>query len=233
MDSSSLRMLLGGGRPRERPDGADPNLRFYRNEIESEPHGELIDVIHRPRQDGGWDGDFDLLEEHHGYIQWLFPVFENAGMNFDSWPLSKEGAAAIRADTAASERVIRSYRLILRFFGLQLVDEQTGRLDRDPQVFRWQMDNLHSSAHNWLRVSRIITSLGELGFQRYKAPLLARLREEVDAGTLAKARRSLEEFWRPLVDEEDSREYAAKTLEVPEDREEGCLFKPGGRLAAP
>ena len=51
-------------------------------------------------------------------------------------------------------------------------------------------------------VSRIITSLGELGFQRYKKPLVERLTEEVEAGTLAAARGSLERFWVQLLNED-------------------------------
>jgi hypothetical protein len=108
--------------------------------------------------------------------QWLFPVFENAGMNWESSPLTKEGAALIRQDPAASARVVRSYRLMLRFYGLQLKDARTGEIERYPGIYEERLDNLNWSSHNWLRISRILTSLGELGFRRYKAPLLKHLR---------------------------------------------------------
>jgi len=36
-----------------------------------------VEDIHRT-----WFYDYDLLEEHHGYIQWLFPIREH-GMNWD------------------------------------------------------------------------------------------------------------------------------------------------------
>ena len=158
-------------------------------------------------------------------------VFENAGMNFESMALTKDGAAKIRADEAASRRVIRSYRLMLRFYGLKLADERTGRVERDPDGFEERMGNLNVSAHNWLRVSRILTSLGELGFQRYKRPFLEALNAAVDDGTLARAARSYNDFWRPLVEQEDSQGYREKTLEEPADRTEGCLFQSGGALA--
>ena len=130
----------------------------------------------------------------------------------------------------SSERVIRSYKMILKFFGLALADERTGRVERDTAPAE-RLDNLNTSPHNFLRISRIITSLGELGFQRYKAPLLQRLRAEIDNGALANARQSCLNFWAPLVEAEDSVGYRNKTLEEPEDREDGVLFKPGGRLA--
>ena len=205
---------------------SDPNVRFYRNELPSRPHGALVDdLIAR------WDGDFDLLEVHHGYIQWIFPVFENAGMNWESAALTKEGASLLRADPVVSERVIRAYRLMLRFYGLRLRCEKTGAIARDPDLWEERLQHLNHSPHNWLRVSRIITSLGELGFARYKAPLLRALRAEVEAGTLRAARSSLERFWAPLVVEEGSDWYRAKTRESAEDRAPSCLFLPGGRLA--
>jgi hypothetical protein len=112
-----------------------------------------------------WADKYDLLEMHHGYIQWIFPVFENAGMNFDSTPLSKAVAALIRANAEASRRVIASYRMMLGFYGFRLADERTGAVERAENHVE-RLNNLNYSAHNWLRVSRIITSLGELGFQR-------------------------------------------------------------------
>lgn len=208
----------------------DPNVLFYRGEIESRPSGARIDDLHRM-----WRGDFERLEMHHGYIQWLFPVFENAGMNWESEPLSKAGAALIRNDPTMSARVIESYKLMLHFYGLVLTDELTGQVERDPngEHARERLTNLNYSSHNWLRVSRILTSLGELGFRRYKAPLLEALRKEVASGYVQKAAGSFSNFWRRVVDEEDSTWYAQKTLELAEDRAEGCLFAPGGRLAAP
>ena len=76
------------------------NLQFYRNARASAPDGARVEEIH-----ARWARDYALLERHHGYIQWLFPVFENAGMNSESRPLSKAGAAAIRKDAAASEEL--------------------------------------------------------------------------------------------------------------------------------
>ena len=76
-------------------------------------------------------------------------------------------------------------------------------------------------------------SLGQLGFWRYRAPLLAHLRQEVGEGQMGeRAKRSLAEYWEPLVGEVDGEWYRAETLESgPQDREEGCLFAEGGPLA--
>jgi len=211
------------------PPSQDPNVEFYRGAMPSRPHGALIDEIHTE-----WWGNFELLEMHHGYIQWLFPVFENAGMNWESSPLTKEGATSIRTDAAASARVLRSYELMLHFYGLVLADQHNGRIERDPDAKHAaaRLGHLNTSPHNWLRVSRIITSLGELGFRRYKVPLVRFLGREVSSGggLLKNARQSHDQFWVRLLDEETPW-YSSKTLEVAADRAEGCLFAAGGSLA--
>jgi hypothetical protein len=96
-------------------------VQFYARKIQSRPQGAFVDVLHAT-----WDGDWERLERLHGFIQWLFPVFENAGMNWEASPLSKEGARQIRESEVMSRRVLSSYRLMLRFYGLRLVDERTG-----------------------------------------------------------------------------------------------------------
>lgn len=55
------------------------------NQIESIPSGDYIDNIHT-----SWAENFALLESHHGYIQWLFPLFESNGMNYQSKKLEKD-----------------------------------------------------------------------------------------------------------------------------------------------
>jgi hypothetical protein len=39
-------------------------LQFYRNEISSRPNGAKIEDMHQ-----SWWNNYDLLEDHHGYIQ--------------------------------------------------------------------------------------------------------------------------------------------------------------------
>lgn len=206
--------------------GPDPNVLFYRNEVPSKggeelgEQGDLCDNIHAT-----WDGNWRVLEMHHSYIQWLFPTFEQSMYNSDAVPLTKEGAAKIRADAECCRRVVRSYRLMLRFYGFVLADETTGRIELDANP-KERLDNLNESAHNWQRVSRILTSLGQLGFARYKKPLLERLETEVRGGSIGRAAGACEEFWAPLVRGEGQPWYVAKTGEDAADREECCLFRP-------
>lgn len=90
------------------------NFLFYKNEIPSEPHGAYVDVIHT------WN--YDTLEEHHSYIQWLFPMYEKSSVNHRSQPLFTTEAKLMREDKDVCVRVMKSYRLLLGFFGLELID---------------------------------------------------------------------------------------------------------------
>jgi hypothetical protein len=66
--------------------------------------------------------------------------------------------------------------------GMVLLDPATGRLGRSPTNWKSRYDNLSYSSHNWLRVTRILKSLGEMGFEHYKAPFMAHIFEEIYEG---------------------------------------------------
>merc|ERR1712183_742826 len=70
---------------------SEPNHLFYTGRLQSVPDGNWIDQVHLE-----WFWDYDHLEAHHGYIQWLFPIFEGQGMNFGSYRLLKEEARKMR-----------------------------------------------------------------------------------------------------------------------------------------
>jgi hypothetical protein len=82
--------------------------------------GDYIDKIHER-----WFGNFSHLEIHHGYIQWIFPIREE-GVNFSAARLQKHELKAIRQDLTIRARVIRSYEMMLDFYGMVLKDRDTG-----------------------------------------------------------------------------------------------------------
>ena len=199
----------------------DPNVSFYRGVTISAPgkageRGDLVDEIHR-----SWNRE--RLEASHGYIQWLFPIFAGDSMNWRASPLTYAGAATIREDRVMSERVRRSYVLFLDFVGFRLADAWTGRVEAATDCAA-RMAHLDAHPHNFRRISRILASLGHLGFRRYKAPLLVALEREIKLGTLRTAAAALVHHWRPLVHDEGSEAYAARTLERAEDRVDGACF---------
>lgn len=60
--------------------------------------------------------------------------------------------------------------MMLEFFGIKLIDK-TGNVVR---ALNWQerFQHLNESQHNYLRITRILKSLGELGYESFKSPLV-------------------------------------------------------------
>eukprot|EP00961_Rhodomonas_salina_P082210 1105497-Rhodomonas_salina.1 len=98
------------------------NVKFYRNQIKSEPHGEFIETMHKD-----WATDYQELERNHSYIQWLFPIHEE-GMNSCARVLQRHEAETMRKDPEIRERIKRSYSMMLGFYGAKIVDWETGEL---------------------------------------------------------------------------------------------------------
>jgi hypothetical protein len=82
------------------------NYDFYMNNISSHPDGDFIDNIHKK-----WFRDYDKLEYHHGYIQWLFPLQEK-GLNWSAEPLQKHEIESIKNEKKAMKRILKSYQLM-------------------------------------------------------------------------------------------------------------------------
>jgi len=129
----------------------------------------------------------------------------------------------MREDIGIAKRIVAAYKLMLDFYGLRLHNEMTGEITRSEN---WQsrFENLNTSFHNNLRINRILTSLGHLGFSRYKLPLLCHFEQELDNGYLTSIRQSLHNYWKKTMDV-DSQEFKRKTLELPEDREDSVFFR--------
>lgn len=176
----------------------DANLKFYSNLIKSEPNGDYIDVIHTE-----WYGNYSKLEQHHGYIQWLFPIKEY-GMNPRAQPLQPHEAREMSSKPHLQERVLMSYQMMLDFYGMQVQDEKTGTIIHNPN-WRTRFQHLNQSYHNYLRITRILKCLGEVGFEHYKLPFLQFIAAEILAGHLRGCLRSAKDYWFPLLRSQSDR----------------------------
>lgn len=158
----------------------------------------MIENIHE-----NWFGNWDLLEAHHGYIQWLFPIDER-GMNWSSVALHEKEAMAIRETPELQKRVITSYRMMLDFYGLVLVNEQTGEVARNQVHYKARLKHLNHSFHNYLRITRILKCLGLVGLEHYKRPFLHHMALEIfKEKTLDNAGDSCVRFWVPTLRNKD------------------------------
>ncbi|OCH88684.1 hypothetical protein OBBRIDRAFT_795005 [Obba rivulosa] len=196
------------------PDNRDDpslkaNLEFYSNQRRCQPDHMLIEeVLSR------WHGDYAKLEHKHGFIQWLFPIQEY-GMNYESQPLQRHEITSIRADPDIIERVIRSFALMLDFYGMQLVDRNTGLLSRT-ENYQDRYRNLARSSHNYLRISRILKCLSELGLERLNAGFLLHvLNEQSEHGALdaPALRNSMDRWWANCLRNDAERDWIGGLIE--------------------
>ncbi|XP_058033990.1 opioid growth factor receptor isoform X2 [Ahaetulla prasina] len=141
------------------------NLSFYKNEINFLPRGLYIDDLLET-----WQDNYSVLEENHSYIQWLFPLRE-PGMNFHAKRLTRQEIEAFKKTKEVMERFIRAYKLMLKFYGIKLIDEETGELSK---AENWceRFGNLNRYSHNNLRITRILKCLGEMGYENYQVQLV-------------------------------------------------------------
>ncbi|KAL8614375.1 hypothetical protein ACOMHN_007713 [Nucella lapillus] len=200
-----------------KPDNPEltENLDFYQGKIKCLPNGVFIDEVHEH-----WWNDFDLLEVHHGYIQWLFPIRET-GMNYQAQELQLHEAEKIQADETAMMRFKKSYEMMLNFYGIRLNSHDTGEVERAPH-WRDRFQHLNFSMHNYLRITRILKCLGELGLERFKAPFLRlMLHEALRTGRLGRTLDSCYNYWIGTVRDDEERQsiysYAIMLAQEAED----------------
>ncbi|XP_075718130.1 opioid growth factor receptor-like protein 1 isoform X2 [Rhinoderma darwinii] len=164
------------------------NLRFYMNKIPFKPDGVYIEEILNK-----WKGDYEKLEHNHTYIQWLFPLREQ-GLNFYAKELTSYEIEEFKKTKEAIKRFISAYKMMLDFFGLKLVDKNGNVL----RAANWQdrFQHLNESQHNYLRITRILKSLGELGYEHFMSPLVkAFLEESIVENTIPNMKQSALEYF--------------------------------------
>ncbi|XP_067287950.1 opioid growth factor receptor-like isoform X2 [Pseudorasbora parva] len=161
------------------------NLEFYHGRIKSSPDDVHIDEFHK---------------------KWLFPIQER-GVNWNAQVLTKMEIKLFRDDEAAKMKLVKSYKLMLDFYGIRLVNEKTGEVKRTDN-WKERFSNLNRYSHNNLRITRILKCLGTLGLQHYQAPLVKFfLHETLVEGNLQNVKQSvLDYFMFAVLDKSERRE---------------------------
>ncbi len=132
------------------------NVAFYENKIASRPNGQYIDKMHQL-----WSLNFEKLERDHAYIQWIFPNSFQSRFNPHASPLSPEQAEIFKNNQQILERYMKSYNMMLAFYGIKLKNKQTGQLtrSRNPDYKERFYKTFLTSFHNHMRITRILCSL--------------------------------------------------------------------------
>jgi len=199
------------------------NFEFYSNNLRCIPDNRTIEEIHER-----WFGNYDRLEYKHGYIQWLFPIREY-GMNYDSQPLQTHEIESMKADSIILERVIKSYQLMLDFYGMHLVSKETGLVDRalPPRYFAPRYLNLVRSSHNYLRISRILKCLSEMGLEHLSAGFLLHvLNEQSESHELNSPGlcNSMDRWWANCIRNEEERLWIRDLIQNVRSAKDNYVF---------
>eukprot|EP00732_Lithocolla_globosa_P005285 Lithocolla_globosa_v1_NODE_5385_length_1249_cov_15.352596.p1 type:complete len:266 gc:universal NODE_5385_length_1249_cov_15.352596:891-94(-) len=203
---NDARTYLEGYPGQEDDLSINDNIKFYRNQLRSRPDGLLVEEFHLQ-----WAGNYFNLEANHGFIQWLFPIREH-GMNFESVPLQKHEIDLFLQDPNCGQRLVKSYQLMLDFYGMRIKTLETGELERSERYLE-RYQHLNTSFHNYLRITRILKCLGELGYEHYKSPFLDFVLNEMMEGHLWSCTTSFKDYWAPVLRNEQERDMFQQKLE--------------------
>ncbi len=149
-----------------------PLVQFYR-EKEPDTAGRRLSQIL------AWSDD--QLEYTHDYIQWLFPLQTYSQFNDDAPILDEAQINIFRGDRDLQAKVLEAFRRMLRFYGFDYQD-QAEESDFPPitRSANWQQHRanwLTSGNHNFLRITRILTSLQLLGLESQAQAFFRALQE--------------------------------------------------------
>jgi hypothetical protein len=118
------------------------------------------------------------LESIHDFIQWLFPLRERSRFNPDAPLLTDADIEQFRTDAKLRENLARSFEVFLAFLGLRYQEGRVTRaVDFDKKMPVWRYPN-----HNWLRITRVLTSTRLLGLEEQSRAFFDFLKDLRDSG---------------------------------------------------
>lgn len=146
-------------------------VNFYRGKV-PDPKGRTIEQM--------WQFTDEGLERGHTYIQWLFPLREPSPHNPEALTLdqstedifagSQDGQVGPDYELQAS--LYKSFAMMMRFYHLRIsVDEWDPRKVVIEKAEAGRLHWISPMNHNYLRLTRIMTSCRLLGLPEYSQAL--------------------------------------------------------------
>jgi Opioid growth factor receptor (OGFr) conserved region len=148
----------------------DPILAFYTGDRPNS-QGRAIEDI--------WLWDCQKLESVHNYIQWLFPLREKSRFNTSAPTLSDRAIQAFRTSEELRNRLVNSLKVMLAFYGLECREGENAEIVivKSGEYLSRKREWIEKCNHNYLRLTRILTSLTILGLENYAVALFRCLDE--------------------------------------------------------
>jgi len=145
-------------------------------------------------------------------------------MNYQSQPLQLREIHAMSTSPVILERIRTSYLIMLDFYGMEIQDSDTGLLRRSTS-YHDRYRHLAGSFHNYLRISRILKCLSEIGFEWLNAGFILHvLNEQSEHGSLnsPSLRKSMDRWWINCIRNDGERRWLNHV--VGRVREKNLLF---------
>jgi hypothetical protein len=115
-----------------------------------------------------WKFNDEELEGYHTYIQWLFPLEVPSAINFAAPILDAGVISQFRKSAELQARLLKSFELMLKFYGLEVIESEGEIQVTKSSDYAVKKENWISHRnHNYLRITRILTSVKLLGLEAY------------------------------------------------------------------
>lgn len=169
---------------------SSPLLLFYRHQGPDHA-GRMLAVL--------WHLSHEALEQHHDFIQWLFPLPEPSRALAEAPRLTADDVAAFHDDPTLRQHLRRSLDVMLDFYGMTLTQgEEYPTISPTANAVERERTWLTPHNHNFLRLSRILRSLSLLGERKAGGALLTALETLAAERPEIIGRKTLE-YWREAV----------------------------------
>ena len=132
-----------------------------------------------------WAWDFEDLECTHDYIQWLFPLADCSTFNANAPIVNAEIIRAFQSDRRLSKNLLKSFAVMLHFYGLQSsenADKQI-EIDRAENYPIRRQEWVNRFDHNYLRITRILKCLMTFGLEDRAQGILSLLTANLSRGS--------------------------------------------------
>jgi len=117
------------------------------------PQGRVLDHV--------WRYSYSKLESDHLYIQYLFPTKEKSASNPTAPILSEKEIESFKT-FVMKNKVKTSFEIMMDFYGFSVGEK---KLKKNKNYFQ-RLENFLNHPHNFLRITRILTSLMLLNFEK-------------------------------------------------------------------
>ena len=135
---------------------------------------------------------YEQLEGDHAWIQWILPTKEPSAFNPDAPLLTDEDRVLFKSDPVLIENYLAAVYHVLDFFDMSLFrGEPMWKLHDERCPRRWWLESFN---HNFLRMTRLLTSLRYMGYDDFALSIFALLEEYRDIYP-----NSVEQHWGPAV----------------------------------